>query len=62
MSVYFPDLTRDSDMDDFFAHENDPWPPASNGIMHSSNKSDLIDCLELMSTSLESEPKECDYH
>ncbi len=35
-------------MDNFFAHENHPWPPslASNGKMHSICKSDLIDCLE----------------
>ena len=40
--------TRESDMDNFFAHENHPWPPslASNGIMHSTCKSDLIKCLE----------------
>ena len=35
--LYIASQTRDSDMDDFFAHENHPWPPslASNGIMHS---------------------------
>ena len=46
-------------MDDFFAHENHPWPPslASNGIMHSSKKSDLMDCLESMSPTVDSEPK-----
>ena len=35
-------------MDNFFAHENHPWPPslASNWIMHSTCKSNLIECLE----------------
>ena len=34
-------------MDTFFKNEN-AWPPslASNGIMHQTNKSDLIECLE----------------
>ena len=42
----------------FFAHENHPWPPvlASNGIMHSTNKSDFMDCLETVSPALDSEP------
>ena len=57
--LYIASQTRDSDMDDFFAHENHPWPPslASNGIMHSSKKSDLMDCLESMSPTVDSEPK-----
>ena len=41
---------RDSDMNDFFAHENYAWPPslASNGIMHHTCKSDLLECLETL--------------
>ena len=56
--LYIASQTRDSDMDDFFAHENHRWPPslASNGIMHSSHKSDLMDCLESMSPTVDSEP------
>ena len=35
-------------MDDFFMHENHAWPPslATNCIMHHTNKSDLMECLE----------------
>ena len=49
--LYIASQTRDCDMDNFFAHENHPWPPslASNGIMHSTCKSDLIECLEFVS-------------
>ena len=46
--LYIAGQTRESDMENFFAHENHPWPPslATNGIMHSTCKSDLIECLE----------------
>ena len=46
--LYIASQTRDSDMDNFCAHEHHPWPPslASNGKMHSTCKSDLIDYLE----------------
>ena len=48
------DLTKlvkwysNSNMDDFFMHENHAWPPslARNCIMHHINKSDLMECLE----------------
>ena len=45
---YISCQTRDSDMDVFFEHENHDWPPslASNGIMHQTSKSDLMECLE----------------
>ena len=40
-----------SDMDTFFKHENHAWPTslAFNGIMHQTNKSDLMECLESLS-------------
>ena len=46
--MYISCQTRDSDMDAFFEHEHHAWPPslASNGIMHQTSKSDLMECLE----------------
>ena len=45
-------------MDDFFMHENHAWPPllASNRIMHHTNKSDLMECLESLVPQPESAP------
>ena len=56
--LYIACQTRDSDMDAFFAHENHPWPPslATNGIMNTTTKSDLIECLESITPALESPP------
>lgn len=56
--LYIASQTRESDMDNFFAHENHPWPPslASNGIMHSTCKSDLIQCLESVAPFQDSVP------
>ena len=46
--MYISCQTRDSDMDSFFEHEHHAWPPslASNGIMHQTSKSDLMEWLE----------------
>ena len=46
--MYVSCQARGSDMDNFFKHENHAWPPslASNGIMHQTNKFDLMECLE----------------
>jgi hypothetical protein len=57
--MYIACQVRESDMDTFFKHGNNPWPPslASNGIMHSTNKSDLMSCLESMASTSESVPK-----
>ena len=46
--MYVSCQARDSDMDVLFAHENHAWPPslASNGIMHHTSKSDLLECLK----------------
>ena len=48
--------SRECDMDAFFAHENHAWPPslASNGIMHHTSKSDLLECLEPLVSHQES--------
>ena len=57
--MYISCQARDSDMDAFFAHENHAWPPslASNGIMHHTSKSDLLECLEPLVPQPESIPK-----
>ena len=57
--MYISCQSRESDMDAFFAHENHAWPPslASNGIMHHTSKSDLLECLEPLVPHPESIPK-----
>lgn len=50
--------TREVDMENFFAHENHPRPLslASNGVMHSTCKSDLVECLEVVVPSQDNIP------
>ena len=50
--------TRDSDMDAFFEHANHAWPPSlvSNGMMHKTSKSDLMERLEAVVPKSESVP------
>lgn len=45
--MYIAAQNRESDMDDFFRHENNSFPPSlsNNGVLRKSNKSDLIECL-----------------
>ena len=56
--MYIACQARESDMDAFFEHENHAWPPslASNGIMHQTSKSDLMDSLESLAPKPESIP------
>ena len=56
--IYISCQTRDSDMDAFFEPENHDWPPslASNGKMHQTSKSDLVECLESVVPKSESVP------
>ena len=56
--MYISCEARDSEMGILFAHENHPWPPslASNGVMHQTSKSDLMECLESLTTQAESVP------
>ena len=46
-------------MDAFFVHEDHAWPQslASNGIIHHTSKSDLLECLEPLAPQPESIPK-----
>ena len=57
--MYISCQSRESDMDAFFAHENHAWSPslASNGIMHHTSKSDLLECLGPLVSHQESIPK-----
>ena len=45
-------------MDDIFRHKNHAWPPslARNCIMHHTNKSDLMECLESLVSKPECAP------
>ena len=46
--LYIASKYRDGDLDDFFSHENHPWPPSisDNGKIRLPNKkSDLLVCL-----------------
>lgn len=56
--LYISCQARESDMDTFFKHENHAWPPslASNGIMHQTSKSDLMECLESLVPQQETVP------
>ena len=46
--LYIASQTRDGDLDEFFKHENNPFPPAISqmGGLRTGTKSDLIRCLE----------------
>ena len=56
--LYIASQSREVDMDNFFAHENHPWPPslATNGRMNATCKSDLIECLETVVSFSDTEP------
>ncbi|KAG0715349.1 hypothetical protein GWK47_012116 [Chionoecetes opilio] len=46
--LYVACQTRDGDLDNFFSHENHPFPPSlsSYGLLRLGKKSDLTGCLE----------------
>ena len=47
--MYISCQTREGNLQDFFAHENQPFPPslsAANGFMRHGTKSELMPCLE----------------
>ena len=56
--MYISCQARSSDMDAFLMHENHAWPPslASNNTMHQTTKSDLMECIESLSTQPEDIP------
>ena len=45
--LYIACQSRDGNLDDFFKHENHPYPPSLsvNGDLRYGTKSDLLDCL-----------------
>ncbi len=47
-NLYIGCQNRSGNLDEFFAHENQGWPPAlsDRGNMRSGTKSDLVKCLE----------------
>ena len=46
--LYIASQTRDGDLDEFFKHENQVYPPALSqvGVLRSGLKSELVHCLE----------------
>ena len=55
--LYIACQSRDGDLDDFFKHENQPWPPslADKGELREAVKADLVKCLEGYASSLPSQ-------
>ena len=45
--LYIACQTRDGNLDEFFCHENQPYPPSlsQGGYLRSGNKSDLLECF-----------------
>ena len=50
--LYISCQTRDGNLEDFFQHENQAWPPAlsDGGRLRLGTKSDLLTCLEDLSS------------
>ena len=46
--LYIACQSREGDLQDFFRHENQPWPPSlsQHGKLKQGNKADLISCLQ----------------
>ena len=53
--LYIASQTRDGNLDEFFAHENQAYPPALSqmGKLRTGTKSDLVGCLENLVPSQE---------
>ena len=51
--LYIASQIREGDLDEFFAHENQGYPPALSqmGKLRSGTKSDLVHCLEDLATT-----------
>ena len=48
--LYIACQCRDGDLEGFFEHENQPWPPSLSqmGEMRQGQKADLVKCLEIL--------------
>ena len=57
--LYVSCQARGGDLNVFFQHENQPWPPAlaDNDCMHHGKKSDLVDCLEKLAPVQQETPQ-----
>lgn len=46
--LYIACQSRDGNLDEFFRHEKQPWPPSlfKDGVVRSGSKADLLSCLE----------------
>lgn len=55
--LYIACQNRDGNLEEFFRHENQPWPPslADRGDLRKGQKSDLVKCLESLQTSVTNE-------
>ena len=51
--LYVASQVRNGNLDEFFEHENQSYPPSKNGKLRSGSKSDLVGCLEDLVTSQE---------
>ena len=51
--LYVACQNRDGNLEDFFRHENQPWPPslADRGEMRKGQKADLVQCLEALQSN-----------
>ena len=56
--LYIASQCRDGDLDNFFRHENQPYPPALalGAEMRHGNKSDLLTCLPTGSSAVVTQP------
>lgn len=57
--LYIACQSRDGNLEDFFKHENQPWPPslAQMGKFREGQKSDLVKCLESFQVSKADSPQ-----
>ena len=55
--LYIACQNRDGNLEEFFKHENQPWPPslADKGELRKGQKSDLVKCLEALQTNITNE-------
>ena len=46
--LYISCQTREGDLEEFFRHENQPWPPllSQHGQLRQGNKAELVQCLQ----------------
>lgn len=57
--LYIACQSREGNLEDFFKHENQPWPPSLSkaGDMRSGNKADLLSELESLAQPAEARPQ-----